>query len=65
MGKTNGCFVVSWDFNNGEDKDLVIVGERVNGELKIINAFQGQEARDIYEKLRTPNCYIFKFKGGL
>lgn len=53
MNKTNGCFVVSWDFNHGEDKDLVIVGERDNGELKIINGFQGQEARDIYEKLST------------
>lgn len=54
MDKTNGSFIVSWDFNHGKDKDLIVVGERVNGELKIINAFQGQEARDIYEKLRTP-----------
>ena len=53
MGKTNGCFVVSWDFNHGEDKDLVIVGKRENGTLKVVNAFQGQEARDIYEKLST------------
>lgn len=53
MDKTNGCFVVSWDFNYGEDKDLVIVGKRENGALKIINAFQGKEARDIYEKLST------------
>lgn len=53
MDKTNGCFVVSWDFNHGEDKDLVIVGERINGELKNINGFQGQEARDIYNKLST------------
>lgn len=53
MDKTNGCFVVSWDFNHGEDEDLVIVGERENGALKIINAFQGKEARDIYEKLST------------
>lgn len=53
MDKTNGCFVVSWDFNHGEDKDLVIVGERANGKLNIINAFQGQEARDICNKLST------------
>lgn len=53
MDKTNGCFVVSWDFNHGEDKDLAIVGERANGKLNIINAFQGQEARDIYNKLST------------
>lgn len=54
MDKTNGSFIVSWDFNHGEDKDLVIVGKRENGALKIINAFQGKEARDIYEKLSTP-----------
>lgn len=54
MDKTNGSFIVSWDFNHGDDKDLVIVGERSNGELKIINGFQGQEARNIYEKLSTP-----------
>lgn len=53
MDKTNGCFVVSWDFNHGADKDLVIVGERANGKLDIINAFQGQDARDIYNKLST------------
>ena len=54
MDKTNGCFVVSWDFNYGKDKDLIVVGERQNGKLVIINAIQGHEARDIYEKLRTP-----------
>lgn len=54
MDKTNGCFVVSWDFNHGKDKDLIVVGERQNGKLVIINAIQGHEARDIYEKLRTP-----------
>lgn len=53
MDKTNGCFLVSWDFNHGEDKDIVLIGERVNGNLNIINAFQGQEARDIYKKLST------------
>ena len=54
MDKTNGCFVVSWDFNHGKDKDLIVVGERQNGKLVIINAIQGQEARNIYEKLSTP-----------
>ena len=53
MDKTNGCFLVSWNFNHGEDKDIVLIGERVNGNLNIINAFQGQEARDIYKKLST------------
>ena len=54
MDNTNGSFIVSWDFNHGKDKDLIVVGERQNGKLVIINAIQGHEARDIYEKLRTP-----------
>ena len=53
MDKTNGSFIVSWDFNRGKDKDLIVVGERQNGKLVIINAIQGHEARDIYEKLHT------------
>lgn len=54
MDKTNGAFVVSWDFNHGKDKDLVIVAERKNNMLHIIGGWQGEEARDIYEKLSNP-----------
>lgn len=53
MDKTNGCFLVSWDFSNGRSDGVVIVGERVNKIINIINAFRGQQARDIYEKLST------------
>ena len=49
--ETNGAFVVSWDFSREEDKDLVIVGERKNGVMKVVNAFQGKDAHDIYERL--------------
>lgn len=49
--ETNGAFVVSWDFSREENKDLVIVGERKNGIMEIVNAFQGKDARDIYERL--------------
>lgn len=49
--ENNGAFVVSWDFSCEENKDLVIVGERKNGVMKVINAFQGKDARDIYERL--------------
>lgn len=52
---TNDCILVSIDFNHGEDADILIVGrKRPNGSAEIINAFQGQEARDLYEKLVTP-----------
>lgn len=53
MTNTNGAYIVSWDFSHGEDVDVLIVGEQKNGVMNIINAFQGQEARDIYEKLST------------
>jgi hypothetical protein len=53
MTNTNGAYIVSWDFSHGEDVDVLIVGEQKNGVMNIINAFQGKEARDIYEKLST------------
>ena len=50
--ETNGAVVVSWDFSH-EDTGVLIVGRQVKKEIKVINAFQGKEARDIYEKLTT------------
>lgn len=35
------------------DDGVLIVGRQKNGEVTIINAFQGKEAFDIYEKLIT------------
>lgn len=53
MNKTNGCFAISWDFTHGGDEDLMLIAERKDGKLNIVNAFRGQEAHDIYEKLST------------
>lgn len=50
--ETNGAVVVSWDFSH-EDTGVLIVGRQKNKEMTVINAFQGQEARDLYEKLTT------------
>ena len=52
--KTNGAVIVSWDFSHGadgKDKDILLVGKQTNGKVAVINAFQGQEAHEIYEKL--------------
>lgn len=49
--KTNGAVIVSWDFSNGKDADILLVGKQNKGVVDVINAFQGQDARDIYEKL--------------
>lgn len=53
MNNNHGAFIVSWDFSHGNDKAILLVGNKVNGKMDIINAFQGQEAIDIYEKLST------------
>lgn len=54
MTKTNGAYIVSWDFSHGEDNDVLIVGEqKKRGVVDIVNAFQGKDARDIYERLST------------
>ena len=44
--------LVSFDNSNGEDTCVLIVGrKRPNESVEIINAFQGQEAEDLYRKL--------------
>lgn len=53
MNKT-GSFIVSWDFSNGEDTGVLIVGKKLLGkDAVVINAFQGEEALELYQKLAT------------
>lgn len=51
MTKTSGAYVVSWDFTHGNDVGVLIVGQQEKSKMTIVNAFQGQEAFDIYMKL--------------
>ncbi len=51
--KVNECLLVSVDFTKDEDTGVLIVGRQHNGKVDIVNAFQGQEAADIYRKLTT------------
>lgn len=51
--KVNECLLVSVDFNRGVDVGVLIVGRQRNGKVDIVNAFQGQEAEEIYRKLIT------------
>lgn len=53
--KVNECLLVSVDFTQGENAGVLIVGRQKNGKVDIVNAFQGQEAIDIYKKLITVN----------
>lgn len=46
--------LIGVDFTNKPDADVLIVGRKREGEaIDIVNAFQGQEARDLYAKLIT------------
>ena len=46
--------LVSVDFSNNNDTGVLIVGrKRMNQSVEIINAFQGDESRELYEKLVT------------
>ena len=46
--------LVSVDFPNKDGTGVLIVGrKRMNQSVDIINAFQGDEARELYKKLVT------------
>lgn len=49
--KKTGSFIVSWDFSRNNDTDILLVGSKSNGNIAIVNAFQGEEAHYIYNKL--------------
>ena len=52
MTNTTGSYIVAWDFSHN-DKGVLIVGEQKKGAMNIINAFEGEEAYDIYKRLST------------
>lgn len=46
--------IIGVDFSNKNDIDTMVVGRiRNNQSIDIINVFQGDEARELYEKLIT------------
>lgn len=51
MKNKYGAYIVSWDFTNGENKGVLIVGQQKDGKMNIVNAFQNEDAIDIYRKL--------------
>ena len=52
--KTTDTLLVGFDFTNGKDHDVLIVGRKNKGELvDIVNAFQDEEAKRIYDILTT------------
>lgn len=49
--KSTDSVIVSWDFSRGKDVGVLIVGSQKNGQVGIINAYQGKEAYELYRKL--------------
>lgn len=54
MKATTDCILVSFDSSGGKDKEILIVGRKTPSEvIDIVNAFQGEEAVELYKKLTT------------
>lgn len=51
--KSTGSVIVSWDFSRGEDVGVLIVGSQKNGRVDVINAYQGKEAYELYQKIMS------------
>lgn len=54
MFPTTDSLLIGFDFSKGEDVGVLVVGKkRMNQSVEIINAFQGEEAKEIYKLLTT------------
>ena len=50
--RTTDTVLVSFDFTNGVDKSVLVVGRQLpRHSAEIINAFQGEEAYELWKKL--------------
>lgn len=50
--KTTDTVLVSFDFTNGVDKSVLVVGRQLpRHSAEIINAFQGEEAYELWKKI--------------
>lgn len=52
----SGTVLVSWDFSNGKNSGILLVGkQRPNAAPEIINALKGEEAHELMRKLTVRN----------
>ena len=50
--RTTSSIIVSYDASENGDEPILLVGKKNPSEIiKIINAFQGKEARELWKKL--------------
>ena len=47
----NDTVLVGFDFTHDRNKNILIVGKKNGEALEIINAFQGEDARALYDLL--------------
>lgn len=47
--------IIGVSFTESENSKVMIVGRQKNGVMDIVNAFQGEEAQELYTKLTTQN----------
>lgn len=54
--RTTSSIIVSYDASENGDEPILLVGKKnPNETIKIINAFQGKEAKDLWKKLTERN----------
>ena len=57
MKKTSDSLIVGFDSSAGKDGTVLIVGRKKPREaVDVINAFNGEEALELYKKLVTPKA---------
>lgn len=48
----HGSVIVSWDYTHGKDKAIAVIGQKTPGQaVKVINAYEGDEAIELVKKL--------------
>lgn len=56
INKESGSVIVSWDFSNGKDNRILLVGvKETRGGVDVVNAFSGDEAEELMKKLTIQN----------
>ena len=54
MKNLTTSLIIGFDYNEDKDNAVLIVGSKTpDKDVEIINAFQGDEAKELYEKLTT------------
>lgn len=57
MEKTSDSLIIGFDSSAGKDGTVLIVGRKKPREaVDVINAFDGEEALELYKKLTTPKA---------